>query len=174
MIEQNKSRAFLGFGGNIGDSIGYFRHARQQLAADPHISVTGASPLYRTAAIGGPADQPDYLNAVVDITTSLTPHQLLQFCQQIENNAGRTREIHWGPRTLDIDLLLFDDLVIDDPVLSLPHPRLHERHFVLQPLNDLAPQLHHPLLAKTMANILADLPPSVGITKLNKKWSDDD
>ena len=174
MTEQNKSRAFLGFGGNIGEPLSHFRRARKQLAADPHVTVVGASPLYRTPAIGGPAGQPDYLNAVVEVTTSLTPHQLLQLCQQIETDAGRSRDIHWGPRTLDIDLLLVGNLIIDDSQLTLPHPRLQERHFVLLPLNNLVPQLRHPITTKTIAELLADLPPAVGISQLNKKWSSDD
>jgi len=174
MTEQNKSRAFLGFGGNIGDPLSHFRRARKQLAANPHVTVVGASSLYRTPAVGGPAGQPDYLNAVLEITTEQTPHQLLQLCQQIENEAGRSRDIHWGPRTLDIDLLLIDNLIVDDPQLTLPHPRLQERHFVLLPLNDLAPQLCHPTLTQTMAELLAALPPVTGISQLNRKWSSDD
>jgi 2-amino-4-hydroxy-6-hydroxymethyldihydropteridine diphosphokinase len=174
MTEQRKSRVFLGFGGNIGDPIHHFRCARQQLSAHPHISIVGNSPIYRTPAVGGPAGQPDYLNGVVEILTDMAPHKLLQLCRQIEDGAGRNRDIHWGPRTLDIDLLLIDDLIVDDPLLTIPHPRLHQRHFVLLPLNDLAPHRHHPQTNTTIAELLANLPPATGISKLNEKWSSND
>ena len=174
MIAQNKSRAFLGFGGNIGDPLSQFRHARQQLTAHPEVIVIGSSPLYRTPAVGGPAGQPDYLNAVIQIDTRLSPHELLHLFHQIEDAAGRRRDIHWGPRTLDIDLLFVDDLVMDDPLLTLPHPRLHQRHFVLLPLRELAPQLRHPVLKKTITQLLSDLPPVDGISQLNEKWSSND
>jgi len=174
MTEQNKSRAFLGFGGNIGDSISHFCCALQRLSAHPHITVTASSPVYRTPAVGGPANQPDYLNGVIEISTDMAPHKLLQLCRQIEDSAGRSRDIHWGPRTLDIDLLFIDNLVLDDPLLTIPHPRLHQRQFVLLPLNDLAPQLRHPQINKTVAELLADLPPATGISKLNEKWASND
>ena len=174
MTELNKSRAFLGFGGNIGDPLSHFRHAQQHLVAHPDITVVGISPIYRTPAVGGPPGQPDYLNAVIEIDTRLHPHELLSLCQQLEDKAGRCRDIHWGPRTLDIDLLFVADLVMDDPLLTLPHPRLHQRHFVLFPLNDLAPQLRHPVLKRTVAEILVDLPPVDGIHQLTEKWSADD
>jgi len=174
MTEQNKSRAFLGFGGNIGEPLNHFCAALQQLTDHPGVTITGTSPIYRTPAVGGPAGQPDYLNAVVEITTDLAPHSLLTLCQKIEEKAGRTRDIHWGPRTLDIDVLLIDNLISDDPQLTLPHPRLQQRHFVLLPLNDLAPHLCHPQTQKTTAELLADLPPAQGISKLTEKWTSDD
>ncbi len=174
MTEQNKSRVFLGFGGNIGDSLSHFCCAWQQLSSHPRITITASSPVYQTPAVGGPAGQPDYLNGVVEISTDMAPHELLQFCRQIEDGAGRNRDIYWGPRTLDIDLLFIDNLVLDDPQLTLPHPRLHQRHFVLLPLNDLAPQLRHPQLHKTIAELLADLPPATGISRLNETWNPND
>lgn len=174
MTAQNKSRAFLGFGGNIGDTISHFYHAHQQLTDHPQNTIAGVSPIYQTPAVGGPEGQPDYLNAVVEIETHLSPHELLELCQKIEEEAGRTRDIHWGPRTLDIDILLIDHLIINDSRLTLPHPRLQQRHFVLLPLNDLAPQLCHPQIHTTIAELLAALPPTEGISKLTKKWSPDD
>jgi len=163
MTEQIKSRAFLGFGGNLGCPLEQFRSAHRQLKEHPQIDVLAGSPLYRTAAVGGPAGQPEYLNGVLEIATDLLPEQLLQLCRALENTAGRSREVHWGPRTLDIDLLFFDDLVLDTPLLRLPHPRLHQRHFVLLPLVDLAPQQSHPQLQKTARELL-ELP--LGRTKL--------
>ena len=170
MTEENKSRAFLGFGGNLGKPLNNFRQARQQLAEHPQVTVISSSPLYQTPPVGGPDGQLDYLNAVVEIRTGLSALDLLQLCRRIEDNAGRIREQHWGARTLDIDLLLIDDLVMDVPHLTLPHPRLQQRHFVLLPLNDLAPQLNHPILNETISNLLEALPTAAGITRLNEIW----
>lgn len=170
MTESNTNRAFLAFGGNLGQPLAQFRQARTLLARHPQIDVVAGAPLYRTPAVGGPADQPDYLNSVVEINTGLTATELLRFCQSIENEAGRTRDVHWGPRTLDIDLLFHGDKIIDSPELTLPHPRLHERHFVLLPLNDLAPEFVHPRLDLSVAQLLRQLPPADGITQLKKTW----
>ena len=163
-------RAFLGFGGNLDEPLNSFRQARQQLAEQPEIEVISTSPLYRTPPVGGPEGQPDYLNGVIEILTGLSPLDLLQLCQRIEAGAGRTRDIHWGPRTLDIDLLLVDQLITDDPLLTLPHPWFHQRHFVLLPLNDLAPEELHPIFKTTINQLLKALPTVVGITRLNETW----
>ncbi|SDZ74367.1 2-amino-4-hydroxy-6-hydroxymethyldihydropteridinediphosphokinase [Desulfuromusa kysingii] len=170
MTMKNKSRAFLGFGGNLGNPLERFRHARETLAKHPKISVISSAPLYQTPPIGGPEGQPDFLNTVVEIHTGLFPAELLQLCGQIEACADRIREQHWGPRTLDIDLLLIDELILEDPQLTLPHPRMHQRHFVLLPLNDLAPQLNHPLLHKTISHLLQALPVADGIIRVNETW----
>ena len=167
MTKKNKCRAFLGFGGNLGEPLNHFRHARQKLAEHPQVEVISASPLYQTPPVGGPEGQPDYLNAAIEILTGLSALDLLQLCHQIEADAGRSRTLHWGARTLDIDLLLVDDLIMDGPLLTLPHPRLHQRHFVLIPLNDIAPGQLHPLLNTTISQVLRALPPAVGITRLN-------
>jgi 2-amino-4-hydroxy-6-hydroxymethyldihydropteridine diphosphokinase len=170
MTEQSKSRAFLGLGGNLGSPLEHFRQARQQLAEHRKIELLSSSPVYQTPPLGGPEGQPDYLNAVLEIQTSLSAQNLLHLCRQVEDAAGRVREIHWGPRTLDIDLLIFAELVTDDPLLTLPHPRLHLRHFVLQPLYDLNPQLQHPGLNRTIQELLTQLPPAEGITQFQKTW----
>jgi 2-amino-4-hydroxy-6-hydroxymethyldihydropteridine diphosphokinase len=170
MTEQTKSRAFLGFGGNLGDPLQQFRAARRQLATHPRIDVLAASPLYRTPALGGPAGQPDNQKRGLAIATEFTPEALLDYCRALETAAGRSREIHWGPRTLDIDLLFFADLVLNTPLLRLPHPRLHQRHFVLLPLVDLAPQQQHPQLKKTTRELLELLPAAVGITQQDETW----
>ena len=170
MTEWNKSRAFLGLGGNLESPLERFRQARQHLATHPQIGLLSSSPLYRTPPVGGPQGQPDYLNAVLEIETSLSAELLLQICQQLETAAGRTRDVHWGPRTLDIDLLLFGELICTDRRLTLPHPRLHHRHFVLLPLNDLAPQLQHPLLQTTVRQLLTALSPAAGIVRICDTW----
>lgn len=170
MIEQNKSRAFLGFGGNLGNLLVNFRQAKQQLAKYPLVEIISSSPLYQTPPVGGPDGQPDYLNGVVEIRTGLSALDLLQLCRRVEDDFGRVRDQHWGARTLDIDVLLVDDLIMDDPLLTLPHPRLHQRHFVLLPLNDLAPELIHPVLNETINTLLNGLPVADGIIQLNETW----
>ena len=129
-------RAFLALGSNVGDRWGHLRGA---VAAMP--DVVGVSPVYETAPVGGPAGQGPYLNAVVELDTELGPRQLLDLCRRLETAQGRRRSVRWGPRTLDVDVLLVGDLVVDEPDLVVPHPRLWERPFVLVPLADLAPDL---------------------------------
>lgn len=134
--------AVLALGSNLGES----ETTLEQAAADlVHLSggavrLVGASGLYVTEPVGGPADQPDYINAVLEVRTSLDPYALLALCQQVEAHHHRVRLVRWGPRTLDIDVITYDDLVSDDPVLMLPHPRAHERAFVLVPWEQANPQ----------------------------------
>ena len=129
-------RAFLGVGSNLGDRWATLRAA---VAAMP--DVVAVSPVYETAPVGGPPDQPAYLNLVVELDTDRSPRQLLEMARRLEDSAGRRREERWGPRTLDVDILLVGDLVVDEPDLVVPHPRMTERRFVLAPLADLAPDL---------------------------------
>jgi 2-amino-4-hydroxy-6-hydroxymethyldihydropteridine diphosphokinase len=133
-------RAYLGIGSNLGDRLGYLQLAVDALVATADIEVVAVSRVYETAPVGGPP-QDAYLNAVVAIDTGLDPFELLHECQRIEEHAQRVRAERWGPRTLDVDLLLLDDCRVDDPVLTLPHPRMWERGFVLAPLRDVAPDL---------------------------------
>lgn len=133
-------RAYVGIGSNLDDPVAQVRRAFAELAELPQSRLLGRSPLYRSAPLG-PADQPDYVNAVACLETSLAPYSLLARLQAIERVHRRVRGRRWGPRTLDLDLLLYGELTQDDPALVLPHPRLHERAFVLYPLADLAPDL---------------------------------
>ena len=130
--------AALGLGANLGDAANALRTAIAGLAADPQVEVTSVSGLWRTAAIGGP-EQTDYLNAVALVETSLAPRELLDLAQSLERAAGRRRDVRWGPRTLDVDLLAFDEVRTDDPALTLPHPRAHQRSFVLEPWAQVDP-----------------------------------
>ncbi len=138
------ARAYIGIGSNLGDPIRQVRRAFQALNGILATGCAVQSPLYRTVPVGGPPAQPDYINAVAALDTGLTPHQLLLALQTLELAQGRTRGVRWGARTLDLDLLLYDRLTSDDPWLTLPHPRLHERAFVLYPLHDIAPNLTIP------------------------------
>jgi 2-amino-4-hydroxy-6-hydroxymethyldihydropteridine diphosphokinase len=133
--------AYLGLGANLGDRWGTLRAALQRLRAEPGTRLLAASAFYETDPVGGPAGQPAYLNAAAAIETDKSPHDLLRFLQSIEHAFGRVRTVKDGPRTLDLDILLYDDLVIDTPDLTVPHPRMHERAFVLVPLADIAGHL---------------------------------
>jgi 2-amino-4-hydroxy-6-hydroxymethyldihydropteridine diphosphokinase len=135
-------RAFIGLGSNLGDRMATLRHGVAQLEAAG--DVVAVSPLYETEPVGGPADQDRFLNIVVELATTDSPQQLLVRCQALEEAAHRVRTVRFGPRTLDADVLLVGDLVVDDDDLIVPHPRMWERRFVLQPLSDLAPELVTP------------------------------
>lgn len=135
-----KTIALVGLGSNLGDPVAAVRHALQALDAIPGTRLVRASRLYRTPAWGR-TDQPDFINAVAMLETTLAPRELLDAMLGIELDAGRERrpEERWGPRTLDLDLLLYGDARIDEPGLHVPHPHLHERVFALLPLADIAP-----------------------------------
>jgi 2-amino-4-hydroxy-6-hydroxymethyldihydropteridine diphosphokinase len=133
-------RAFLGMGSNLGDSRAQLRAAVAALGPD----VVAVSPLYETEPVGGPSGQRHYLNIVVELDSDETPRQLLERCRALEAAAGRERGERWGPRTLDVDVLLVDDVEVDEPDLVVPHPRMWERRFVVAPLADLAPELVPP------------------------------
>lgn len=132
-------RAFLGLGSNVGDSEGHLRRAVSGLP-----DLVAVSPVYRTEPIGGPPGQEDYLNLVAELDTELTPWELLEVAHRLEQEAGRVRTVRNGPRTLDVDVLLVGEMVIDEPDLVVPHPRMWERRFVVEPLADLAPDLVAP------------------------------
>lgn len=130
------TRAFLALGSNLGDREA---HLRRAVAAIP--DAVAVSRVYETGAVGGDDGDPPYLNAVVELATDLGPRALLELCRRLEADAGRVRTRRWGPRTLDVDVLLVGDAVVDDPDLQVPHPRMWERAFVLIPLQDVAPEL---------------------------------
>lgn len=135
--------AVLGLGANLGDPAAALAAAIQALREIDGLDVVAISPAYRTAPVGGP-DQPDFLNLVVLAHTDVPAEQLLAETAAIEQSAGRTRDVHWGPRTLDIDLIVVGDLRMDTERLTLPHPRAHERAFVLKPWLDIDPQASLP------------------------------
>lgn len=153
-------RSAIALGGNLGDSRRVLSEAVLAIDATEGIKVLARSHLYKTAPIGPP--QPDYLNACIVIETLLSARSLLHQLLRIENQFGRVRHERWGARSLDLDLLLFADQIIDLPGLTVPHPRLHERAFVLVPLMDVAPYIvpewSHPIFGKTIAQLADDLP----------------
>jgi len=132
------ARAVLSVGANLGDRLGTLQGCVQAIARLPDTDVLAISPVYETAPVGGPA-QPDYLNAVLVIETGLPPRDLLEAAHRIEADFGRVRAERFGPRTLDIDIISYAGQVSDDPELTLPHPRAHERAFVLVPWHEVDP-----------------------------------
>lgn len=136
-------RAFVALGANIGDPVATVQAAFQALASLPDVRLVRASSLYRTAPVGL-RHQPDFINAVAEVETALEPHALLAALLGLEAGFGRVRDRRNGPRTLDLDLLLYDGLCLDTPNLTVPHPRLHLRAFVLVPLSEIAPDLAIP------------------------------
>ena len=130
------SRAFLGLGSNLGDRLANLGQAVSLLGPDEDIQVVRSSRVYETDPVGGPT-QPEYLNAVIEVETSLAPQALLARCLDVERAMGRVRAERWGPRVMDIDVLTYDELEVHEPGLTIPHPRMHERGFVLIPLLEL-------------------------------------
>ncbi len=150
--------AYIGLGANLGDPRRQVEEALARLAAAPEVEVLRVSSLYLNPPLG-PPEQPWYVNAVAQVRTRLTPEELLRVLHRIEEELGRVRGERWGPRLLDLDLLLYDGLILSGPDLQIPHPEMHRRAFVLVPLAEIAPQAWHPGLEKTAAELLAELDP---------------
>ncbi|HAA75799.1 TPA: 2-amino-4-hydroxy-6-hydroxymethyldihydropteridine diphosphokinase [Candidatus Latescibacteria bacterium] len=152
MTDADPTRAYVQLGANVGDPATTLQEAVARLDREPGIRVREASPVYRNPPMG-PQDQPDYLNAVVALDVDLRPRALLDRCLDIEREFGRVRDIRWGPRTLDLDIVLFGSEIVDEPGLTIPHPRMLERSFVLLPLADLHPEGVHPLTQSTFLHL---------------------
>jgi len=147
------SAIYIALGGNLGNVPSLFRAARHSIGLLPHTQVLQSSLLYRTPPFG-PPDQPDYYNAVIAIASTLAPLDLLDALQTIETDGGRIRGEHWGPRTLDLDIIAIATDTIETERLSVPHPHMQQRQFVLRPLCDIDANWQHPRLGSTAAALL--------------------
>ncbi len=157
MVNNEPHNAYVAFGSNLGPREKNIAVALNAMETTREIDVVKVSSLYETQPEGGPANQSAYINGVVHIRTSLEPHRLLTVCQHIEESLGRKRTIRWGPRTIDLDILSFDREIRGEPALTLPHPMMHERDFVMRPLAEIAPDWVHPVLEQSAATILEKL-----------------
>ena len=146
------SQSVIALGSNLGDSRAILETAIETLAATPSITLEARSSWYQTKAVGPP--QPDYLNGCVLLRVQLSPQSLLETLLGIEAKFGRYRSLRWGPRTIDLDLILYDDLILDTTTLVLPHPRMRERAFVLVPLAEIVPDWVEPVSGKAIAQLV--------------------
>lgn len=155
-IERQWHRVFIALGSNIGDSRAYLNDAVDQLGQLRHTSVVKCSGYHVTPPYGM-VEQDDFLNACLELKTLYTPEELLEKLHEIEQAAGRERIIHWGPRTLDLDIIFYDDLILENDNLCIPHVEMHKRKFVLEPLHEIAPYKRHPVYGKTVHELLEEL-----------------
>lgn len=155
-ITRSRHRVFIGLGSNLGDKENYIRQAIQTLSNHPECKILKVSPFITTAPYGG-VEQDDFLNGVLLMETLLTPHELLHLLKALEEQAKRETIVRWGPRTLDLDILFYDDLIYSDDELCIPHRDLANRQFVLEPICAIAPDYIHPRLNRTMNELLKSL-----------------
>lgn len=154
--------AFLALGSNLGDRLDHLKQAILLLEGEPEIEVVNSSSIYETDPVGY-EDQGPFLNMVLQVATGLLPEELLELCLKIENLLGRKREIFWGPRTLDLDILLYNQENIETEDLKVPHPRMHQRAFVMIPLLEINKNIHVPKIEKPMTLWVENLPDKEGV-----------
>jgi 2-amino-4-hydroxy-6-hydroxymethyldihydropteridine diphosphokinase len=166
------ARCLIALGSNLGDRLANLQAGLREIADADGVDVVAVSPIYETAPVGGPDGQGPYLNAALAADVAIDAKSLLGMLHRIEEGRERSRDVYWGPRTLDLDLLVHGNLVVDTPTLQVPHPRMHERRFVMVPVCDIAPDLVHPTLGRTMRDLLADLPPDPReLTRFSDTWT---
>ena len=161
-------RVFIGIGSNLGDTIGNCKIALDEIGN--FAEIVRISSLYETEPVGN-EDQPNFINSVVEINTDLSPHGLLTHLKSIEDKLGRVRGEKWGPRVIDLDIIFYDDLVIKDDDLIIPHPRAHLRRFVLEPICEIAPEFIHPELEISILELLEKLGDSKVVIKLEQPFT---
>ena len=149
--------SFLGIGSNLGDRVLNIKKALDYLRNTKGIYIFSQSNFYETLPEGGPKNQPRFLNAVIKIRTILNPFQLLERLKNIEASLKREKALKWRPRTIDLDILFYDDLVFASKELTIPHHLLHKRYFVLKPLSEIAPEFIHPFLSKSIRELFKEL-----------------
>lgn len=155
---------YIGFGSNIGDRLSYIQNAIHALSEVEGITLQQISSLYETEPVGY-EEQARFLNGVVAIETDLSPHTLLQTLKQIETAIGRQHRTRWGPREIDMDILIYEDLCLQTPNLIIPHPEMHLRRFVLAPLAEIAPDVVHPVFNETIQTLLDRLEDDKSVVK---------
>lgn len=163
-MQGEKDLVFVGLGSNLGDRRHNIRQALLLLDR-PEAHVVQVSSLYETEPVG-PRPQPDYLNAVCRLETQRSPDLVMAACLDVETQMGRVRDERWGPRIIDLDLLFHGDLIVQSPELILPHPRILERRFVLEPLCELAPDFLDPVSGKTVRELLEECPDSTRVVRI--------
>ena len=154
---QRATVAYVGLGSNLGDRRRHLIQAMQRLAQRAEIEIEQVASLYETSPVGGPSGQPPYLNSVARLKVTCTPRELLNVALSIEASLGRQRDERWAARTIDIDILLLGDEIVDETDLHIPHPRLHLRRFVLEPLCELAGEIIHPTLGKSIERLAEEI-----------------
>ena len=156
------SLAYISFGSNLGNRLKNIKRGLQLVSRNRSITITKKSSLYETEPVGY-ENQGWFLNGVIEIETFVLPHKLLSLIKKVERIMGRKRRIRWGPREIDLDILLYNQRCVDTPGLIIPHPRMHERAFVLVPLVEIAPRVIHPIFKKNARQLLAKLADSKGV-----------
>ncbi len=158
------SEVYISMGSNLGRRITNLESAKELIVKSGGLILKNISPYYETEPVGL-SDQPYFINAVMCIKTDLSPGEILYKLHAVEQALNRKREIRWGPRTIDLDILLYDNIILKDNMLEIPHPRMHERAFVLEPLCDIAPEVIHPVLQESAQELLKEVKNKSSILK---------